>query len=527
MAPPPAAPPLVVDRPQETAFEDVGDDGSLTSSSSYESPARRALIDIEARSYGSVQRSLNLKPSATAPPARAVAPDLLRGLLMAFMAIDHNTMALHAWQHGTGRVSEEDGTVVRAWNYHIAYAMRTLAHFCAPGFAFLLGMGIVYFGRSRTKLGWSGARMTRHFLVRAVVLTLVSNVMGAIISGGRIWFLNIILVALAIDYFLVGMLWIAIFNTEAALATVLSRWMADDKAEAPLLVNDRDETSTKRSSSRAESVSWTIHNILLLVLGFVTIWWNIWMSPTHGYCLPEGVPEPKGHPFFRFWFYQVTSMRFPGIVSGFPPLAWISFAILGVLYGRIILARSWSVTAVTCGNLAAALAFSLLFVATRVFRFGNLSENCLQTAEQVAHPDKNPYLVSVASFFYVVKYPPDVAFFAFTLGGTFFLLAVFTAIPVGFATRRLKVLLVFGTSALFFYVTHMFLLFAFGAVIVALFGYETDYTDPMQGAPGKGVDNVWAFFGNWAAVLFMLYFACKRYSAFKRTKGPDSIWKFF
>ncbi|KAM0274386.1 hypothetical protein ACHAQH_007888 [Verticillium albo-atrum] len=521
------APPHPDDQPQETAFEDVSDDASQTTTSSYESPARRALADIESRSYGSVQRTLNLKPAAATPPARAIAPDLVRGLLMAFMAIDHNTMALRAWQHGTGRLTEEDGLVVRQWNYHVAYAMRTLAHFCAPGFTFLLGMGIVYFGRSRAKLGWSAGSMVRHFLVRAVVLTLVSMIMGGIISGGRIWFFNIILIALAVDYFLVGVLWVGLSHTEMALTTLLSRWITKDEADAPLLVNDRDERPSEKPSSRAESLSWTIHNLLLLILTAVTIWWNIWLSPTHGYCLPEGAPEPQGSLFFRFWFYQVMSMQFPGIVSAFPPLAWISFAILGVLYGRIILRRSWSATTVACANLAAALAFAILFVLTRILRFGNLSENCLQTSDQIAHPQTNPYLASVASFFYVVKYPPDVAFFAFTLAGTFLLLALFTAIPAAFATRHFKVLLVFGTSALFFYVTHMFLLFAFGALLVALFGYETDYKDPMGEGPAKGIDNVWVFFGNWAAVLFVLYFACKRYGAFKRTKGPDSIWKFF
>ncbi|KAF3343918.1 Monocarboxylate transporter 8 [Verticillium dahliae VDG2] len=517
------------DHPQETAFEDISDndDASEITTSSYESPARRALTDIERRSYGSVQRSLSFKLPAATASARAIAPDLVRGLLMAFMAIDHNTMALGAWQHGTGRVTEEDGAVVHEWNYRIAYAMRTLAHFCAPGFTFLLGMGIVYFGRSRTKLGWSASRMVRHFLVRAVVLTLVSMAMGGIISRGAVWVFNIILIALAVDYFLVGVLWVGLSYTEVALATLLSRWIPDDEAEAPLLVNNRDVGFSEKPSSRAESISWTFHNMILLVLTAVTIWWNMWMSPTHGYCLPEGPREPKGSVFLRFWFYQVMTMQFPGIVSGFPPLAWISFAILGVLYGRLILRRSWSATTVACANLAAALAFSVLFVLTRVLRFGNLSENCLQTSDQLAHPQTNPYLASVASFFYVVKYPPDVAFFAFTLAGTFLLLALFTAVPASFAKRYFKVLLVFGTSALFFYVTHMFLLFAFGGILVALFGYETDFKSPMGEGPGKGIDNVWVFFANWAAVLFVLYFACMRYSAFKSTKGPDSIWKFF
>ncbi|EXF83616.1 hypothetical protein CFIO01_00758 [Colletotrichum fioriniae PJ7] len=433
------------------------------------------------------------------PPTRALAPDLLRGLLMMFMAMDHNVVGLNAWPHSTGANHQEsDSAVVERWNGHFGYAVRMLSHLCAPGFTFLLGMGVAYFGRSRLKMGWSSARMAKHFATRAVILTAVSTVMGFVLTQGQLWFLNMVLVALAVDYLLVGLLWLAINETEPLLANVLDcffvdtgcgggRRRGDGSERAPLLIHTGHDNSPKsKTSARAQQISWHIHNAVLLVLGFVTICWNHWVSPTHGTCAAASSSPVTGtaaNDFWRFWFFEVNR---PRVMSGFPPLAWLSFAILGLLYARIILARPLSPTKLACGNVAAGLVFSVLFVLTRVLRIGNLSEGCLRTPDQAASPDANPYLVSVASFFYVVKYPPDFAFFAYTLAATFFLLAIFGSVPPRVATKWLGVLLVFGTSALFFYLTHLVILFSFCMLLVGLFGRENGLPPPMDGRPAVG-----------------------------------------
>ena len=164
------------------------------------------------------------------------------------------------------------------------------------------------------------------------------------------------------------------------------------------LLGDRGDSeieegvATDRSIIRAANISWHLHNVVLVVLAGVTIWWNIWLSPTGGYCdleehsLDWEVPE---NPWLRVWFWTVNT---PRVLSGFPPFAWLSFAILGLLYGRVILARSWSAKAITAGNALAGVVFTLVFVSTRLFHWGNLSEGCLQMPEHTAHPDRNQYL---------------------------------------------------------------------------------------------------------------------------------------
>ncbi|TWU72324.1 hypothetical protein ED733_000908 [Metarhizium rileyi] len=472
---------------------------------------------------------------------RALAPDLLRGLLMMIMAFDHAALALHTWEHGTGRVAEADGQVVRRWNYTTAYIVRTLTHLCGTGFTFLMGMGVVYLGRSRTRLGWSPVRLARYFAVRCVVLTAVTVVFGFVMTGGQLWFMNAVLFALAVDYLLAGLLWLAINETEVLLALAIARmrkvW-ASEASQSTMTTDDSDENGVTQPLLRGREatrttgdayLSWSIHNVLLVVLSLVTVFWNIWLSDDGGVCSANkqdiSTLASPVNPFLRVWFWVMTE---PGsrIMSGFPPMAWLSFAILGILYARIVTARPWSRHALVLGHVCAALVFSLLFVLTRVLHFGNLSEKCLQTPDQQRRPAQNLYLASVASFFYVVKYPPDVAFFALTMAGNLLLLALFAAIPPRVA-RQLTMLLEFGTSALFFYIVHLLLLFGLGILAVAAFGHETGIPDPIYPGKTRGIDDLFGYFGFWAACMLLLWPVCRAYSRFKSSKAADSIWRFF
>ncbi|KAK0630291.1 hypothetical protein B0T17DRAFT_589866 [Bombardia bombarda] len=537
---------------QETAFaadaspelqvlehEPLPDDGDSSQraplSSSATAAAAAAAAAAQPNNYNYTYGSFPTSDERGRPPGpaksttRALAPDLLRGLLMVLMALDHNAMALRSWPHGTAVDGEQDSAVVHEWNRPVAYAIRTLTHLCAPGFTFLLGMGVVYFGRSRTNLGWSARRMAWHFLLRAVVLMLVSVVIGLAMTAGDVWFFNIVLFALAVDYLLAGLLWIAMSRTEQTLAFVLLKVLPDGKKDDPTepLLQDRqgeEDIAPDRTIIRVADISWHVHNAVLFGLAVLTIWWNIWLSPTGGHCQVEHVEMLPESNWFRIWFYPIQG---PHVLSGFPPLAWISFAILGLLYGRVILAKSWSGKAITAANAAAGAAFSLVFVLTRLLHFGNLSEGCLQMPEHIQHPGADQYLTSLPSFFYLTKYPPDVAFWSFTMAGNLFLLALLGTLPSNFASRAFKVLLVFGTSALFFYVVHLILLFSMAVGLVAWLGHSLSFKDPFVGGPVVGVDELWAFFLNWALVLAMLYPLCRWYGRFKRTREPDSIWRFF
>jgi hypothetical protein len=450
---------------------------------------------------------------------------------MVMMVIDHETVYFNAWPHGTpSSGSEMDGVVVHGWNRPLAVFIRNWTHLCAPGFTFLLGVGIAYFGRSRSLAGWTARQMAWHFLVRAIALTAVTVSMGLLFSGFRVWFLNQVLFALAVDYLIAGCAWLLVNWSEKKLASVLVKCLPDgpqdDAASAPLLGGHNISRSEDKKIRLAVDISWHLHNILLLVLAGITIWWNIWISPTGGYCSEEKSTATDGfwdHPMVRIWFHSVITER---VMSNFPPMAWLSFAILGVLYGRILLARPWKTSTQVKANVTLGLVSLCLFVATRLLHFGNLSENCLRLPEQEAHPGTNQYLASVQSFLYVVKYPPEPAFAFYTMTGNFFLLALFGSIRPAAASRYLKPLLVYGTSALFFYVVHILLLTVWFPILMPIFGHKVGRIDGWSGED-QGIDQLWIIFPLWFSILAVLYPLCRRYSAFKSTTAPNSIWRFF
>lgn len=486
--------------------------------------------------YGSV---LSPPEKKALPSPRVLAPDLLRGLLMVFQSIDHSALGLGAWRHGTAQLSENDGQVVDTWNDRSAWAARTLTHLCAPGFMFLLGMGVVYFGKSRSKLGWSKRRMARHFAVRALVLFLVNQFIGTILGRAQLLLLNIVLVALAVNYLLAGLLWLLLNYTERWLAVTLSRLptFEDEEASQSLLQSDRtselESTSVPKQhkvSSRATSWSWHLHNLVLVALAIITIAWNSLLSPDAGHCsqdishstpplLPDGNVTHLGM-WFDFWFYPVRSRL---IMSGFPPLAWISFAIFGLLYGRVVTSRSWPAMSLNIGNTAAGLGFFALFVATRLLHVGNLSEDCLHMPEQHGG---NQYLASFRAFFYIIKYPPSFAYLCFTMSFNHFLLAFFGALPPSIA-RNIPTLMTFGTSALFFYAAHLFLFLGLGQLILPWLGHSLGWENPISHEPAIGLGNGWQYWFFWVLGLAILVPLCRWYGRFKSGKGADSIWRFF
>lgn len=472
--------------------------------------------------------------TTTKSNARALAPDLLRGLLVVLMVLDHNAI-LNTWSHETAIGGEYDnGIPVHRWNQVQPYVIRLLTSLWPPGLTFLFGTGIVYFGRSRKALGWSSWHMFGHFLVRAVVLVLIAVVLGAVLTAGRIWFLNLILFTLAVDYLLTGLLWMAISKSEEVLAFGLLKVLPEPKdgdAREPLLAERRGRLriASTQKIILASDISWHAHNVLVLALAIATIGWNLWLSPTGGHCTSESTlttlsPDIPRSDWFRIWFYPMDKNH---VLSAYPPLAWLSFAILGLLYGRIVLARTWTRTALILGHVSAGLLFLLLFALTRLLHFGNLSEGCLEISSQ-AHGNQNQYLASPQAFFYLTAFPPDVAFWAYGVGINLLLLAFLDIVAaVTFASTVLQPLVEFGTSPLFFYVAHLPLLGMSRLFWLKMYGHETGRKSPLTGDDDRGVEKVWVFWLNWALVLVVLYPLCRWYALFKGTRGRDSVWRFF
>lgn len=94
--------------------------------------------------------------------------DALRGFIMILMALDHaNSFIAH------GKLEPE------LWadlfpNYAglppYVFITRLVTHLAAPGFFFLMGVGMVLLADSRVRRGWSQEQITRHLLLRGSLL---------------------------------------------------------------------------------------------------------------------------------------------------------------------------------------------------------------------------------------------------------------------------------------------------------------------------------------------------------------------
>jgi len=125
----------------------------------------------------------------------------------------------------------------------------------------------------------------------------------------------------------------------------------------------------------------------------------------------------------------------------------------------------------------------------------------------------------VIAFLSVSKYPPSTAYLLLTLGINGFVLCFLQAMSKSTFrnetcferawTLVMWPLGIFGQAPLFFYLLHFW--------VFAMLSFVLQFTCGLL--PIAYVPFPWLF------SLTALVFACRRYSAFKATTGPDSIWR--
>ncbi|HZQ10901.1 MAG TPA: hypothetical protein VFD70_30280 [Anaerolineae bacterium] len=101
-------------------------------------------------------------------------------------------------------------------------------------------------------------------------------------------------------------------------------------------------------------------------------------------------------------------------------------------------------------------------------------------------------------------------FLLLALGINLSLLYAFSRPALEILTRRLSPLIVFGTTPLFFYLTHLYLYGFIGRVFFP-----------------NGTPTIPAMYPWWLLGLVILYPLCLLYGKFKTGRGADSVWRFF
>jgi uncharacterized membrane protein len=119
---------------------------------------------------------------------RLFAPDALRGLIITLMALDHANLFI-AHKHSSG---EMWGGPYPVYTDTLTFLTRFVTHFCAPGFFFLMGVGMALWALSRQEQGRSKWHVIRHFLIRggaiiAVKFLVVNRAWGNPLYFGVLW----------------------------------------------------------------------------------------------------------------------------------------------------------------------------------------------------------------------------------------------------------------------------------------------------------------------------------------------------
>jgi uncharacterized membrane protein len=325
-----------------------------------------------------------------------------------------------------------------------AFLTRVITHPCAPGFFFLMAVSMILFRESRTRHGWTEGRIRRHLLTRGLIL-------------------------IGLQFFLENPAW----------------------AMGP----------SNRMAPPGEGGRVWIHFGVLFALGSAMIIAALFLRAKSSLILGASVavligthlliPDASlaGRPFAPWLRILFIPGKTGSLQVFYPALPWLSITGFGLVFGRWI--RRDDSEAYQRGLLAGLIMLGL-FALLRMLNLGDF------------HRLESAGWMEVLN---VTKYPPSAAYIFLTLGTNLLALYLISRI------RTLdqfwsKPLLVFGRTALFFYLAHMY--------FFALAGFFFP--------KGSGFFIMYAV---WLGSLVVLYPLCAAYLGFKQRQPVESIWRFF
>ncbi|MES1173101.1 MAG: heparan-alpha-glucosaminide N-acetyltransferase domain-containing protein [Myxococcales bacterium] len=363
---------------------------------------------------------------STTPLKRLVAVDLMRGLVMVLMAVDHSSDAFNAGRLFTDsvRLYRPDRSLPTA-----QFLVRWVTHLCAPTFLLLAGVGLAYTVRKEVSRGKSQLAIDRYLLTR-----------GVLIAGFELW----------ISYF--------VMPSGTFLLQVLYAIGTSYVLMIPLR---RLPTPLSLLLSLGAVASLELGNAVLIAHfgDHAPLWVTLLFVPAD--------PAP--------------------LVVGYPTLHWLALMLLGYSLASTLIAKPQT-SAQLSRTLALLGAGSLLgFLAIRGLNgYGNMG---------LLRRDG-----SLVQWLHVSKYPPGLSYVTLELGICFLCLSGLFMLSARFPPKPSNLFLVLGQTPLFFYLLHfpLLVLSAHWLRIEAKLGLAATFL----GA---------------AAVVAVLYPACRAYRAYKTT----------
>ena len=108
-------------------------------------------------------------------PSRLPELDILRGFIIVVMALDHANHFI-----AQAKLSSElwNGTFPNYQSQALPFLTRAITHLAAPGFFFLMGVGMFLFASVRQAKGWSKQQIFLHFAIRGLLLIFIQFVLA-------------------------------------------------------------------------------------------------------------------------------------------------------------------------------------------------------------------------------------------------------------------------------------------------------------------------------------------------------------
>ena len=387
--------------------------------------------------------------------SRLAAIDWMRGFVMVLMAIDHASQMWNA-----GRVASDSAYLANLFvegAYWIPgtdldaaqFFTRWITHLCAPTFLFLSGTSLAMSFEKRRAQGMAEGELDRHLLIRAGVILGCEGLLS-LMAGTGVLMLQVLF---AIGASMIAMVLLRRLPTSVLLAIGIA-WLAGSE---------------------------------LVLMRFFPI-------PAD---LSTGA---VGH--FSTW---ATLLFVPGngelVANSYPMTHWLAMMLLGWAFGRHLLAQPATEQGrqetekllLLCG-MTALLLWSFLRSQNGYGNMGLLRDD-----------------TSVVQFLHMSKYPPALVYSLMELG----LMALGLVVCLRTERRLSKPpnpknpLLLYGQTALFFYMLHFVLL---GGAAMAITG----------GMMLRGLSETWLAA---AGVLVVLYPACVWFRDLKR-RHPTSFLQY-
>jgi uncharacterized membrane protein len=396
-----------------------------------------------------------VKPART----RIDSIDLLRGIVMVIMMLDHT----RDFVHSTGFIFDPTDLTRTT---PVLFFTRWITHFCAPAFVFLAGTGAyLQLARGKTKSELSKFLVTRGLWLILLELTVVR--VGV--------FFNL-------DYRFLGFLqviWV-IGVSMIILAALI---------HLPLKI-----------TAGFGIAMIALHNLLdgFRVQG--------WQGPT------SPVPSVGAKLWFilhqPFQAFPIFGFPSPIVIIIYPLIPWVGVMALGYAFGSLyqkdsVQRRRWLLI---IGGVATAL-----FIVLRAINvYGDPSKWSSQ---------KNA-LFTLLSFLNTTKYPPSLLFLLMTLGPAVLALAWFETNKT-FAGGLRNALVTFGRVPLFFYVLQWYTAHGIAVVLGLIAGQNVTWQfespiDKFRQPPLSGVGfPLWVVYVCWIVGVLLLYPLCKWFAGLK------------